>query len=434
MGEHMMEKIENAVENNNSDNIELTTELSQIKSDFGSKKNFLLQHEISTKQLNNFCRNCKIENADEIIALIDTTVFKSGKDGIAFCFEQIIWRNFAFEQPQSISYEDICKNLTAMYVKNDKLIINIGKKEFILSVILSDVPLEDIELIIKRVAEFWRKNCIELSDYEKFELEVLDLLSKKKPNYFRSIQMNLVRKYRIQAVSNVAEDFLNCFFAVSYEQVNDAFRRNVLAENLNAKRIAVATNSLLQIALAFPNYLKKNGDFSIDAVNALQNDYVTYEVLTFMLYRMKTILFEHLGRDNTLEILSPIIENSIVPFILQNTKSTATNKLQAVTANPLNIIASSPIMNVFSFRNTSYAAYEDDEAELIAYFVGNIAMSFGAGKLVTTYNRRDISDEELHNISAIKALFEDQMNNALTDYNRNLTSALENIILSMITT
>lgn len=93
-----------------------------------SAKNMSVAPDISEKKINNAVKAfCYSGSVTSIIALLDSTLFGSGKDGLLFTGEQVIW-HAAFSDPVTLRYDSI---VSARYVealvgnKNDKLVQSI---------------------------------------------------------------------------------------------------------------------------------------------------------------------------------------------------------------------------------------------------------------------------------------------------------------------
>lgn len=71
--------------------------------------------DIPEKKLNNAAKSMCLENTiGSVIALLDSTVFGSGKDGLAFTGEKMVYKP-AFESPEVVNFSDL---ETAEYVRN----------------------------------------------------------------------------------------------------------------------------------------------------------------------------------------------------------------------------------------------------------------------------------------------------------------------------
>ncbi|WP_020585448.1 hypothetical protein [Desulfobacter curvatus] len=86
----------NANNKASSRSLQIIEKIKEIQKAHGSNK-ILLSEEMKPKQKTNFCKNCNISDPGELLAFVDTTLLGSGKDGVGFCENRIVWRNFAFE-------------------------------------------------------------------------------------------------------------------------------------------------------------------------------------------------------------------------------------------------------------------------------------------------------------------------------------------------
>jgi hypothetical protein len=80
-----------------------------------SSKNLYIAPDIPEKKLNNAANSMKLqESVGSIIALLDSTVFGSGKDGLAFTGERMVYKP-AFLAPEVVAFDEL---ESAKYVRN----------------------------------------------------------------------------------------------------------------------------------------------------------------------------------------------------------------------------------------------------------------------------------------------------------------------------
>lgn len=80
-----------------------------------AKKNIHLAPDIPEKKLNNAASSMKLQdNVGSIIALLDSTVFGSGKDGLAFTGKRMVYKP-AFLSPEVVDFDEL---ESAKYVRN----------------------------------------------------------------------------------------------------------------------------------------------------------------------------------------------------------------------------------------------------------------------------------------------------------------------------
>lgn len=293
----------------------LCKELEDCRAAYGGSSNFHLSSEINNKQRINFTNNCKITDWSEVLALVDTTMLKSGKDGVAFCEDRIVWRNFAFEEPQSLSYTELHEAKLTM--AGDELHIQTLEKEYIVSAISSDLKIELLKFVIIRVAECWQNNCsnIQLTEEEKLENEILSQLPKNNGNYFVHIRDNLFSKYNLRAFANVAVSMFNNATAVSQEETNDAYRKNPFQENANERKVVLLAYRFLSAAIDFPTVLNAEGKYSRGFIKALQSEYVTFEIFCLLCARYYKVTESNLDQEQARQLLERVLGKSLVPHI-----------------------------------------------------------------------------------------------------------------------
>lgn len=223
----------------------ILTQIKEIQKGYGANK-VLLYEEMKPKQKTNFCKNCKISDPGELLGFIDTTLMGSGKDGVGFCENRIVWRNFAFEEPQSISYE---KLYNASYShKKDDLIIEINEAKFKLSTVNKKLSSQHYENIFSLLGTYWRNNCAELSEEEIAEKKLLSYLPIPDDNYFHTLWKTL--------------------------------NKNKLSEkNKNAKQQLQVTLAFLAIALSFPDIINRHKIYNRKLIKLFDSEYITFEIL-----------------------------------------------------------------------------------------------------------------------------------------------------------
>lgn len=80
-----------------------------------ARKGLHIAPDIPEKKLNNAAKSMCLQDAiGSVIALLDSTVFGSGKDGLAFTGEKMVYKP-AFESPEMVNFSDL---ETAEYVRN----------------------------------------------------------------------------------------------------------------------------------------------------------------------------------------------------------------------------------------------------------------------------------------------------------------------------
>lgn len=130
----------------------------------------LIAPDIPEKKLNNAAKSMNLEDTiGSVIALLDSTLFGSGKDGLAFTGEKMVYKP-AFESPEVVNFSDL---ETAEYVRNvttnDKGKEKITEYTTITRKDASSFKVENInECNLEKLAEFL--NTIS-SQFDTFEEE-----------------------------------------------------------------------------------------------------------------------------------------------------------------------------------------------------------------------------------------------------------------------
>ncbi|EOI2317646.1 MULTISPECIES: hypothetical protein [Proteus] len=146
-------------------NIFIKENVSQI-----ALKGLHIAPDIPEKKLNNAAKSMNLQNTiGSVIALLDTTVFGSGKDGLAFTGEKMVYKP-VFESPIVINFSELDKSEYIRNVTTD----NKGKEKIIEYTIItrkdgSSFKVENIsECNIEKLSEFL--NTIN-SQFDTFEEE-----------------------------------------------------------------------------------------------------------------------------------------------------------------------------------------------------------------------------------------------------------------------
>lgn len=154
-----------------------------------SKKNIFVAPSIDEKKLNNAIKSFGYQGSpSNVVALFDTTLFGSGKDGLLFTGEQVIYRA-SFSEPVSIFYESI---VNAAYV--EKLV---GDKKDKLEVSVEISRSDENNLLLKnlldcdykKLADILQSVACDFDDYkEEKQLISIDEMSELlKISYVKSI-------------------------------------------------------------------------------------------------------------------------------------------------------------------------------------------------------------------------------------------------------
>ncbi len=373
------------------------TEIKELQQCFGSDK-VLLFKQMTMKQRKNFCKNCNLSDPGELLGFIDTTILNSGKDGLGFCEDRIVWRNFAFEEPQSISYE---KLYDASYSKKgDELFIKIDNEEFKLQATNHKFDPNAFESMIVKLGEFWRNNCAELSEFEKAENLLVSNLPTPKGNYFRTLR-----------------------------DLMDKENKSLLGDPDN-KKANQAACTLLSFAINFPVKINQDRGFHRELTKSLQSEYVTFEILNVLLKKASRILTDTVGAEATQGI---IIETMFKPiflnYVMYKMEVSSLEEIKHV-ANLKNIthpdqeIVENPIMGLLESRQRY------DESDLIYQIVDRIF------QIIVT--QRDeyyiqglstLTGKEQNLYQFCEDLYQDSFNQPIAAYMEKIDKAIEQVFI-----
>ena len=312
---------EDSTSNENKEDNPLTDFLKEQKIKFQHPSNFYVGNELPHNSKINFCTKCNIPNPEEILALLDTTILKSGKDGIAFCKNKIIWRD-SFSDPHEVSYEDI-QDLN-IEVNGSKISIG-GLGQIQISV--SDISATGTKFLIEAASNFYHENITGLTEEEKQEKEFIKKFKLTSDNFFKETVDFLMQKAKLKGISNHVDAAIDMFFSVSVDQVNKAFGRDTFSENDQLKANAMFSQSCIRLALGFPDFMYKSKVIGKTEKIILQQESITFELICFILGRAGRLihleLIEKQGLPNDMYpmIMEPLYENIIVPYLNKKKQS-----------------------------------------------------------------------------------------------------------------
>ncbi len=420
-------KIDN--NNNEKSNVgKMEGELHNIIEAYNYPKNFKLLAALSDKQINNFCDNCEIHDSSKLIALIDTTLWLSGKNGVGFFEDKIVWRNFALQDVESLSYEEIYNGRIS--INDDK--INICGK-MIEPTRKTDINGAKIKVIIESLIQNWQERCLELSIVDLEEKELLKQLPIAKQNYFNVILSNMTKGNTLRGLGRHIDDFFNTMHAVSVEQKNEAYRRNPFQENADEKNELFFTYRILAIANSFSAYIrKKDPSYSKFFVENFQNEYVTFEMLIYIIYRI-TILMGEAGLKNEIIIVLDCLDRRILTPFYQHKFENDTNistlkKGMGMTDDYVRNLDANKL------SGGRMKTYQKWDRHYLGWLCRNI-LSVNAIKKYSDIGGviHSITEEEENRSNKLSDFYEKRLTKSVKDiYNKDLDKVLDDLILKYL--
>lgn len=282
---------------------------------------------------NKFYKKNRI-SIEDILIQIDDTIFGSAKDGLLFTREGLFTR-MSFCTPLHLSIRE-CTNLTlqerkillsntkiadlALPEKDNiqkvyKLIVEIASLlvngEQSVTVLDKNLNSEDINI---------NNNATPTQNQKSNKIDADEELAKQifnntKYYFYYGLHKNILAQHRINALSNTLDINIDQFFAISQEQMNDAWRRNSNIENSIEKEFAQATHAILSLALAFPKIVYKNSK-SKPLTALSQNDYVINEIIILIFLESLQLFHREINDEQTLHLVIDMIEEIIFKRLL----------------------------------------------------------------------------------------------------------------------
>ncbi len=174
-----------------------------------SNKNMFIVPEIPDKKLNNAVASCDYSGSiSNVIAIFDNTLFGSGKEGLLFTGEQLIYRP-SFSEPIKIQFRTIASIdyvETAIDGKSDKIDVSINIKTH-----------EGQEIVIKNLMDCDYKKLTEvlkhsISAFKEFKEEKqfvpLEQMSELLKSSYVKIAINMANSGGIEADSKIFAEIL----------------------------------------------------------------------------------------------------------------------------------------------------------------------------------------------------------------------------------
>lgn len=156
---------------------------------FIAPKNVFVAPDIDEKRLNNAVKAFGFQGSpNNVIALFDTTIFGSGKDGLLFTGMQVIYHP-AFTDPIAINFEDISAVTVVDVVKDEKK----GTTEKILAVMLKNGGKQEIKshdsMSLERLKEIFNTVISEFKEFkeEKQLISINEMSELLKVAYLKAI-------------------------------------------------------------------------------------------------------------------------------------------------------------------------------------------------------------------------------------------------------
>ncbi len=197
-------------------------------------------------------------------------------------------------------------------------------------------------------------------DCKRFENDLLSRLPISDQNIWVEICSDLKTGHKLKSAYNFAEDFLNKMLSVSVEERNDAFRRDVIAENAEDRLIIATACNLMSVAICFPNYINRSKKFDPRLLKFLQgNELLTFELLIYVLYRVQVMLMKHLEREGLQYTMELILDRSLMLYVQRKHPLKQEHSLDGLAVDPRVQIMNNPILTHYRRHNREYHEHKD---------------------------------------------------------------------------
>ena len=126
---------------------------SRLKSMFETidiRGSYFAASNISGKREKNARNKYGIPDSEEILALIDTTVFGSGKEGLAFCADKIYWKRSG-KPEASMTYDQLCKSNFKIMDDMDTIEVSFGPQKRYMDISGSSIDMPDFRQLIDKI-------------------------------------------------------------------------------------------------------------------------------------------------------------------------------------------------------------------------------------------------------------------------------------------
>lgn len=267
-----------------------------------SERKLFLTPNIPNEKLNNAIRSygCGV-SADEVILLLDDTVWGGAKEGLLMTRSAIYAKEFGCEPISFLlqNIENICNKNMVIYINEKKVLkINMARTD---TVSLLPFLINDIVKIIKNklsgnqpqsnepaLAQTNFLDDSELSKWEKIENDLLDTLTITDKNFYYELHKTILQGH---------------------------------AKNAADKLLAKTTYDLMLIALSFPDVINKDKIFSHKFLQMLHgSEDLSFELLAFVFARIQIILGPHIDRNQLTSILEPFLITIFASYATSKSK------------------------------------------------------------------------------------------------------------------
>lgn len=289
----------------------------------------------------------------QVLLLVDTTMFKGAKEGL------IITENFAYAKTLGLSGKKVkLEKIRRVQLKGEFLQVN--DENFVQISLLTDASATClISFFRKNIADNTKKREAEtlanMSDGERTEFEFLSQFSYKKSNFITELRKSFSVQTKVRGLSNHLGDFWQQMTAVSYEQKNDAFRRDAFEDNRVMKIFAKEIDYIFSVSLNFSTYINKQKKYSSHFEKFLDNEYVAFEVLCCVILEVERSYAKYGLQQISSRFISTVIMQEILfvkdPSIQLGMSPT---RLQMAFANSSIAKLLQERFKIYNLRQTDY--------------------------------------------------------------------------------
>lgn len=283
-------------------------------------------------------------NADSVLVLLDDTVWGGAREGMIVT-ENTVFAKELFFSPTAYRFNDIDEislNKKSIYVDGDK---------FYSFNILEALPVQQVVNFIMKI-----KNDIALKEYEASQKQIEHNTNKRGIRYTRDD----LKEKLLTLLSGSGNNFFR------------EFQEGLLpVKNNQDKLVVVTTCKLMKIATYFPEYINYNKKYNSRFIDFLKTvDFITFEILIYISFKMQELLEPHLGHQVTCDYIEVLLGKCILQYALQKYPDEYnSNSLSDLLSDPKERIKKNPLMRYWSDQ---LYGYHSKKGEYLDYFSDNI--------------------------------------------------------------
>ena len=272
-----------------------------------SDERIFVKGKIPVKKLRNavksYAPNVSMEN---VLVLIDDTAFGGAKEGLIVARDGLYSKEL-FASPKSVKLQDVKK-----LVLRDKS-LEINNDEFISFV---QPPSDDLKPLLRWLKESMNEGESvkqkQTKEAEGLEQEFLSCFKSGGENFFKDRGQELRSAQKLQSFGSHFGAMFDQLFAVSYEQKNDAHRRDPFQENDASRKIVNVIDGHLEGPVNFHAYLNKVKLLPSPYTSIFTTEAVVFEVYAYWSSRFLLILQEKMPKEAAEAIYLAVVMQAVI--------------------------------------------------------------------------------------------------------------------------